>query len=171
MNWRSWRRARLLGRRREKRRRRRTTRRGRGWRRWGWRMWSWGRRGSGVDEEVERGSVLVGWMIDSRATRIQWRWDRLQHRTCLGGIHPRPRTSTQRHAVVPVPLPARLTDAVVDGDVDSRIEVQSEDVGSGERVALLAPRAAPAATPQHWTLGHRHQLKGVRKSPRDSQAR
>jgi hypothetical protein len=68
------------------------------------------------------------------------------------------RASVQSHAVVPVPFPARLTDAVVDGDVHLRIELQSEDVGRGERIALLAPLVAPQTTAVYRTatLGGGH---------------
>ena len=77
-----------------------------------------------------------------------------------GGGRYNPSASTQPHRVVSVPLPACLTDAVVDGHVDLWIELQGEDVGRGERVALLAPRMAPPLTSQYGTLKSRHCPKG-----------
>jgi hypothetical protein len=55
-----------------------------------------------------------------------------------------------------VPLPARLTDAVIDGDVDLRVELQSEDVGRGEWVALLAPQMTPLPAALDGALRGRH---------------
>ena len=51
------------------------------------------------------------------------------------------------HRVVTVPLPARLADAVVDGDVELCIELQSKAVGSGKRMASLAPSVTALCTP------------------------
>jgi hypothetical protein len=48
----------------------------------------------------------------------------------------------QGFVVVDVTLIALPADAVVGGGVDLRVELQGEDVGRGERVALLAPSIA-----------------------------
>ena len=69
------------------------------------------------------------------------------------------RPSIQLHRVVSVPFPAALTDAVVDGDIHQRIELQSEDVERGERVTFLAPLAAPCSTAVHGTPQQRHHKK------------
>jgi hypothetical protein len=62
--------------------------------------------------------------------------------------------------MISVPLPALLTDAVVDCDIDLRIELKSEAIARGERVTLLAPRMAPSLTSQYWALQSRHRPKG-----------
>jgi hypothetical protein len=64
----------------------------------------------------------------------------LGHYTCA---------SIQSNLVISVPLPARLTDTVVDSNIDLWIQLQTEDVGRGERVALLAPVLLPLATSLH----------------------
>jgi hypothetical protein len=58
--------------------------------------------------------------------------------------------------VTSVPVPARLTDAFVDGDVDLRTELQSEYGRRGEGMTSTLPLLAPHATSQHRTLlvGH-----------------
>ena len=61
-----------------------------------------------------------------------------------GGRYLRP--SIQPHRGVAVSLPARLTYAVVDGDIQLRIELQSEAAGRGKRVALLAPAITALTT-------------------------
>ena len=58
--------------------------------------------------------------------------------------------AVQLHRVVLVSLPARLTDAVVNGDVDGGVELQRENVGGRKWVAL--PQRL-LHTPQPWT-GH-----------------
>jgi hypothetical protein len=58
--------------------------------------------------------------------------------------------------VVSVSLLARLTDAVVDGDIDVSVQKQSEDVWGGERVVLLTPiiLSLPASTDRAADLRH-----------------
>ena len=60
--------------------------------------------------------------------------------------------AVQLHRVVLVSLPARLTDAVVNGDVDGGVELQRENVGGREWVALLPPAVAPHAAAVDWAL-------------------
>ena len=81
---------------------------------------------------------------------VEWRGRDGGHYSC---------PSIQPHRVVSVPLPAWLADAVVDGDVDVRIQLQSEAVGRGERVTFLAPLAAPCSTTGDRTSQQRHHTK------------
>ena len=53
---------------------------------------------------------------------------------------------------VTVPLPARLTDAVVDGDIDLSVQLQCEDVGGGEWIAPPTPSVTPHPAAVRWTL-------------------
>ena len=64
--------------------------------------------------------------------------------------------AVHRHVVVFVPLPARLADAVVDGEVDSEVEQQREGVGRRELVALVTPPVAPHAAAIDGALGQDH---------------
>jgi hypothetical protein len=99
-------------------------------------------------ERRGRGRRGRGWRrVDGREERIERGRGGKWYNHCA---------STHLHCVVSVPLPARLTDAVVDAHVDLRIELQSEDVERGEWVALLTPfiLSPPASTDGAVDLWH-----------------
>ena len=54
--------------------------------------------------------------------------------------------------MVSVPVPTLAADAIVDRDVDFRVELQSEGVGRGEWIASLTPTVAQLATSHNGTL-------------------
>ena len=62
-----------------------------------------------------------------------------------------------------MPLPARLADAVVDIGADGGVELQREDVGRRQWVALFAPAVAPLTAPVHRALRYRHDRQKEQK--------
>jgi hypothetical protein len=127
---------------------------------------------SGVDD---RG----GWRGRSRGCGGWWRrkrsWRRLallvhsieqSEQTVCGWCT---RTTGQRHAVVDMPVPARLADMSVGWDRQALVEEQSEAAVAGKWAAAVLPPAAPLAAAQHRALTSlaRHQrtrahTRGVR---------
>ena len=64
--------------------------------------------------------------------------------------------AVELHRGVSVSLPARLTDAVVDRNVDGAVELQRELIGRRQWVTLLAPAVTEQPASQHRTLRWRH---------------